>query len=78
MSEVATMRTSYVARVKDLGPTDFVLFECACGRIVLLTKSMLQLCGLHRDDRIMNLAWRMRCRQCDERGKVTIAIKWAS
>ena len=71
------MRTSYDARVKDLGPTDFVLFECTSGRIVLLTKPMLQICGLQRDDRIMALAGLMRCRHCDERGKVTISIKWA-
>ena len=71
------MRTSYIARVKDLGPTDFVLFECTCGHIELLTKTMLWLCGLHPYDRIM-LGPRLRCRRCDGQGRTTISIKWAA
>jgi len=61
------MRTSYDARVEDLRPSDYVLVERV--HTQLLTKSMLQRYGLHPHDRMMDLGERMRCRQCDERGK---------
>ena len=71
------MRTLYDPRVEDLRPSDYVLVECTCSHTQLLTRSMLDLYGLQPHDRIMELGSRMRCRQCDARGRVSISIKWA-
>jgi len=70
------MRTQYDARVEDLRPSDYVLVECTCSHTQLLTKSMLQRYGLEPQSRIMELGSRMRCRQCEARGRVSISIKW--
>jgi hypothetical protein len=70
--------TSTAARVDDLRPSDYLLVECTCGHTQLLTKSMLQRYGLQPEDLLMDLVPRPRCRQCDERGRVTISIKWAT
>jgi hypothetical protein len=33
--------------------------------------------GLGPDDKIVDLAPRLRCRECDEKGKAAVAVKWA-
>jgi hypothetical protein len=66
------------ARVCELQTGDFVLVECAtCGHDGLIHPVMLSSLGLGPDDRIVDLAPRLRCRECDVRGKVVVSIKWA-
>jgi hypothetical protein len=71
------MRTLYDACVEDLRHSDYVLVECTCSHTQLLTRSMLERYHPQPRERIMELGSRMRCRQCDARGKVSISIKWA-
>jgi hypothetical protein len=72
------MRAFYDARVEDLRAGDYVITECAsCGNTQLLTKPTLQRHGAPSHERIMEPKGRLRCRQCDERGRVTLLIKWA-
>lgn len=66
----------YAARPSDLAPGDLVQVECGGGRDELLTPTMLRTAGVGPDDRIVGLAPRLRCRECDERGKVVVSIKW--
>jgi hypothetical protein len=68
----------YAARVSDLGPAaDFVQVECACGHIERLTAAMLTTAGVGPDDKVQDLGSRMRCRECDEKGRAVISIRWA-
>jgi len=67
----------YAARVSDLGPGDFVQVECACGRVEHLTAAMLTTGGVLPDSKVQDLVTRMRCRECDEKGRAVIAIRWA-
>ena len=68
----------YAARVLDLGTGDFVQVECACGHIERLTATMLTTAGLKPDERVQGLEIRMHCRECDEKGRAVISIRWAS
>jgi hypothetical protein len=70
------MRPLYDARISDLGPGDFVQVECACGHRELLTAHMLATAGLPPYEVIVQLGRRMRCRECDAKGRVDISIKW--
>src|SRR5271156_2289006 len=79
-----TMRTGcsmlplYSARLSDLKPGDFVIVECtSCGRDGLIHPAALPSLGLGPNERIVDLAPRLRCRGCDARGKAVISIKWA-
>jgi hypothetical protein len=68
----------YAARIEDLGPGDFVKFECAaCGHDALIPPSSL-LNGLRLPPatRVLDLERRLRCRECDERGKATVSVRW--
>ena len=67
----------YAARVSDLGPGDFVHVECACGHIERLTAAMLITAGVSPDEKVQGLESRMRCRECDEKGRAVISIRWA-
>ena len=67
----------YAARVADLGPGDFVRVECACGHIERLTAVMLTAAGVAPDSKVQDLGYRMRCRECDEKGRAVISIRWA-
>lgn len=60
----------YAARITDLGPGDFPVVESLCGHAERLTARMLATAGAGADDKIANLAPRLRCRECDDRGKV--------
>jgi hypothetical protein len=68
----------YAARVSDLGPGDFLRLECACGHETLIpASSLLHGLRLAPDDRVTDVAPRLRCRECDERGKVVVSVRWA-
>jgi hypothetical protein len=71
------MRPLYDARVEDLGPRDFVAVVCACGHSELLTAAMLRTAGVAEHQRIVQLQRQMRCRECDEKGKADVSIRWA-
>ena len=64
----------YAARVSDLGPGDLVQVECVCGHTERLTAAMLTTAGLAPDERVRGLESRMRCRECDEKGRAVISI----
>ena len=66
----------YAARVSDLGPGDFVQVECACGHTERLTAAMLTTAGVTPDSKVQDLGNRMRCRECDEKGRAAISIRW--
>jgi hypothetical protein len=69
----------YAARIEDLGPGDFVKFECAaCGHEALIPpSSLLNGLRLRLDTRVLDLEPRLRCRECDARGKAVVSIRWA-
>jgi hypothetical protein len=61
----------YPARVSDLRPRDFVIVECAsCGHDGLIHPAALPSLGLGPNDRIVDLAPRLRCRECEARNRV--------
>jgi hypothetical protein len=72
------MRPLYDARIQDLGPGDFVKVECVCGHSELIPAGGLQL-GLRLPPHlpVLDLQYRLRCRECDRRGRVVVSIKWA-
>jgi hypothetical protein len=76
---MAPMRPLYDARVRDLGPGDFVKVECICGHSELIPSSGLQQ-GLRLAPHlpVLDLQYRLRCRECDRRGRVVVSIKWAA
>jgi hypothetical protein len=67
----------YDARVSDLGPRDCVKVECVCGHVQMLTGAMFKAAKLPDYEPIRGLNRRVRCRECDERGRVDVSIKWA-
>jgi hypothetical protein len=71
------MRPLYDARIGDLGPGDFVHVECACGHTELLTAGMFATAGVASYRKVLDLSNRLRCRECDERGRAVVSIKWA-
>jgi ribosomal protein S27E len=72
------MTPIYDPRVADLVPGDFLEVRCACGNEALIPQSaLLQKLRLRRDDRIADLGLRLRCRECGERGKVMVSVRWA-
>jgi hypothetical protein len=38
---------------------------------------MLGTAGVGLDEKVQNLGSRMRCRECDEKGRAVISIRWA-
>jgi hypothetical protein len=66
----------YAARVSDLGPGDFVQVECPCGHTKLLTAVMLATAGVAPDQKVIALGGRMRCRECDGRGRAGVSVRW--
>ena len=70
------MRALYEARLRDLGPGDLVKVECICGHTELLTAGMLATAGVKPFQNILDLEYKLRCRECDRRGRVVISIKW--
>jgi len=69
----------YAARIEDLGPGDFVRVQCmACGHDELLTADQLRVKGLALPPHtpLVDLEPRLRCRECDARGKAIVSIRW--
>lgn len=59
------MKSLFEAKLEDLGPGDLVIVECGCGHSIVIRHSTL-LHGLRLQpyERILDLAPRMRCREC--------------
>ena len=66
----------YAARVSDLGLCDLVQVECICGHTELLTAAMMTTAGVEQHCKVQDLGSRMRCRDCDEKGRAVISIRW--
>jgi hypothetical protein len=68
----------YAARIEDLGQGDFVKVECAtCGHDELIPASaLLQGLRLPPTYRVLDLERRLRCRECDTRGKAVVTVRW--
>jgi hypothetical protein len=66
----------YAARFVDLGPGDLAHLTYACGHTMVLTPAMLKNAGVKPDDKLLDLESRLRCRECDARGKAAVSIKW--
>jgi hypothetical protein len=73
------MVSLYAARIEDLRPGDFVRAEClACGHDELIPAgALLQGLRLPATTRVLDLELRLRCRECDARGKAVVSIRWA-
>ena len=63
------MRTLYEARVEDLRSGDLVKVECVCGHAELLTAATLATAGLKPYECIVDLQYKLRCRECEFEGK---------
>ena len=72
------MKPLYAARLEGLGPGDLVHVECVCSHSERLTASMLTTAGIKPYEGILGLQHRMRCRECDQRAKVVVTIRWSS
>ena len=70
------MRALFEARLEDLGPGDLVKIECVCGHSELLTGQMLATAGVKPYESILDLQYKLRCRECDAKGKVVISVRW--
>ncbi len=70
----------YAARIEDLGPGDFVRFECAacCHDALIPPSSLLNGLRLPPYTPVLDLEPRLRCRECDARGKSVVSIRWAA
>jgi hypothetical protein len=66
----------YAARIADLGAGDLVQIECACGHVTLLTAQMHVTAGAAADQKLVDLSARLRCRECDERARAVVSVKW--
>jgi len=65
----------YAARLEDLAPGDLVQLECVCGHSELLTAATLSTAGVKPSDKLAELTPRLRCRECDARGRAVVSIK---
>jgi hypothetical protein len=43
----------------------------------MLTATMLKTAGVRPQTFVLDLGRKMRCRECDERGKVDVSVRWA-
>jgi hypothetical protein len=72
-----TIKPLYAARLEDLGPGDFVQVRCVCGHEELLPGlGFIQGMKLRPLLHVLDLVPKMRCRECDTKGKVDISVKW--
>ena len=75
---MASMRPLYAATLEGLGPGDFVIVQCsACGHDGPIHPAALPSLGLRPGERVVDLAPRLRCRECDAKGKATVSVRWA-
>jgi hypothetical protein len=70
----------YGARIEDLGPGGFVKTECAaCGHDTLISvNTLIRGLRLPPSTLVLDLEPRLRCRECDARGKAVVSIKWGN
>jgi hypothetical protein len=67
----------YLARIEDLGQSDFVKVICAaCHHVALLTPDFLLRLGFGPQAKVLDLKSRVRCRGCGARGRAVVSIKW--
>jgi len=61
------------------GPGDFVRVECiACGHCERIPQGFVaQWATGAPTTRVLDLEPRLRCRECDARGKAVVSIRWA-
>jgi hypothetical protein len=72
------MKPLYAARLEDLGPGDFVRIECACGRVELVPgNGLAERTRLPPYTPVVDLEARLRCRECNAKGKVVVSVRWA-
>jgi hypothetical protein len=73
------MRPLDDTRIGDLSPGDFLRVEClSCGHDMLIPPSgLLRGLRLPQFMPVLDLQYRLRCRECDRRGRVVVSIKWA-
>jgi hypothetical protein len=69
----------YAACIEDLGPDDFIRVECnACGHDEMIPKiGLTQGLRLPLQMLILGLEPRLRCRECDAKGKAVVTVRWA-
>ena len=72
------MRALFKARLSDLGPDDLVKIECtACQHDALIPASgFLVRLKLPPYTHILDLERKLRCRECDAKGKAVVSVKW--
>jgi len=63
-------------RALDLGGEGLVALALFAG--LLLTAAMLATAGVAPEQKVLDLGDRMRCRECDERGRAVVSIRWAA
>ena len=69
----------YAARLADLRPGDFVVVKSGgCNDSGLIHPAALPSLGLGSDERVVDLAPRLRCRECDATGRTVVSIRWAT
>ena len=72
------MRPLYDARIEESWPRRLPARQCAWGHDLLIPAiGLLQGWRLPPYTRVLDLERRFRCRECDQRGKVVLSIKWA-
>ena len=71
------MRPLYDARVSDLGTGDLVRVQCVCGHEELLTADQVRKAGTPAFGFIRDLKRRLRCRECDAKGRADVSIVWS-
>jgi ribosomal protein S27E len=72
------MQPLYLARIEDLGRSDFVKVDCAaCHHVALLAPVFLLKLGLSPQTKVLDLKERVRCRGCGARGRAVVSVKWA-
>ena len=70
------VRPLYNCRVEDLGPSDLVQVECACGHSEELTPAMLATAGVAPYTPVLDLKRRLKCRKCRWKGRAEVSVKW--
>jgi hypothetical protein len=65
----------YNFRVEHLTASDYLKVECqSCGHVQRLTGAMLLMAGVRPPDQIADLEHRLRCRECDRKGRVIVTV----
>ena len=69
----------YAKRVSDLGPREWVVLECACGHVGMMTKSqLLEIPRVKPNWNVLGLQLVVRCLACRKKGRVMITVQTMS